>query len=310
MEIKKINDLLRQVRIDTGLKQKEACDGVMDVPSYSRVESGKKKIDFEQIISVLGNLSVSLEEFVGTYVRPEIEENVRIYFSRLVGELPSDQAYEDILTLYKKLELSYPEIDFDELGVYFDIKTYFHKSNPKIISPVTRKELKYILEKIKRSKRKRLFNEDYRLIAHTIMNMEKEEILELVDIIFPLDQSIFRTDQAKKFLSLIFLNTITPLLKAKEYVSVKKLIDIAKDHYFLYADSYYFRLHLKYLENMYLFLTTNDLSNMEKISDFVKALEFIGDKDDAETVREEIKDMLNERGTDGLSEHAIILAKI
>ncbi|MBO0474891.1 helix-turn-helix transcriptional regulator [Enterococcus ureasiticus] len=310
MHKKTINSLLRQVRLDTGLKQKEACAGVMDIPSYSRVESGKKKIDFDQMVSVLGNLSVSLEEFIAAYVRPEIEENVRFYFSRLVKELPSEKSYDDILELYKKLELSYPDLEFDELGVYFDIKGFFHKSNPKIISPVNRQELTSIIDKIKRSKRRRFFGEDYRLIGHNIMNMEKDEILEILNIIFPLEDSIFITDQSKKFISLIFLNTITPLLKAKEYESVKKLLDIAKDHYFLYADSYYYRLHLKYLENMYLFLTTNDLTHMEKVADFIKALEFIGDFGDAKLIREEIKGLLDGRGTDELSQHAIVIAKL
>ena len=310
MKTKKINELLRQARLDIGLKQKEACENIMDIPSYSRVESGKKKIDFDQIVGVLGNLSLSLEEFIAAYVRPEIEENVRLYFSRLVKELPSEQSYEEILELYEKLKLGYPDLEFDELGVYFDIKSYFHKSNPQIIMPVTRKELKSIVEKIKRSNRKRFFSEDYRLIGHNIMNMEKEEIIEIVDIIFPVENSYFITDQSKKFLSLIFLNTITPMLKAKEYDVVERLLNIAKEHYFLYADSYYYRLHLKYLENMYLFLTSNDLDNMEKVADFIKTLEFIGDTNDAELIREEVKGLLDGRGSDGLSQHAIVIAKL
>lgn len=204
MEKKKINELLKKVREDAGMTQKEACKNVMDGPSFSRMERGIRKIDFEQILQVLGNLSVSLEEFISAYVRPEIEENVRFYFSRLIKELPSDKAYIEIIDLFKELEKKYPELQFDELGVYFDIKTFFHKENPEVIPAITRKELDYILTRIRRSKRKSFFSEDYRLIGHTVMNMQKQEILELLDLLFPVKNTVFVTEQSKKFLNVFF----------------------------------------------------------------------------------------------------------
>lgn len=310
MEKKQINELIKKVRIDSGMKQKEACKNVMDEPSYSRVERGVRKIDFEQIVGVLGNLSVSMEEFITVYVRPEIEENVRFYFRRLFKSRPSESADNEIIALYKNLANRYPDLKFDELGVYFDIKAYFHQEYPDKVGAITLEELDFIVTKFKRTRRKRFFSEDYRLISHTIMNMEKEHIEEIFETIFPIENDIFLTEQSRRFLSLMFLNSITPMLKAKEYETVKKLLDLAEEHTFLYEDSYYYRLNLTYLKNMFLFLTTRELKCLEEVTTFVKMLDSLGEENNARLIRQEIKGLLEDEGPDGLSEHAIIIAKI
>lgn len=43
MEKKQINTLVKQLRMDVGLKQKEARKGVMEAAAYSRFENGKNR---------------------------------------------------------------------------------------------------------------------------------------------------------------------------------------------------------------------------------------------------------------------------
>lgn len=100
------------------------------------------------------------------------------------------------------------------------------------------------------------------------------------------------------------------MLKAKEYAIVAKLLEVIKEHEFLYSDSYYFRLNFKYLENMYLFLVTGDLKKMELVTSFIKILEDLGETKNAELIRKEVQDLLGEHDIDGLSEHDIIIAKL
>ncbi|WP_286010409.1 hypothetical protein [Enterococcus faecalis] len=42
MKEKTINELVREVRIDSGLKQKDSRKNVMGAAAYSRIENGKK----------------------------------------------------------------------------------------------------------------------------------------------------------------------------------------------------------------------------------------------------------------------------
>ncbi|MET2156778.1 helix-turn-helix transcriptional regulator [Enterococcus faecalis] len=92
MDKKEINFLIKQVRLDTGLKQKDARAGVMSAVSYSKMENGRKSLAFEELVSILANLQVSLEEFLIMYVQPVLTESARVKLIRLVDQLPSEDA--------------------------------------------------------------------------------------------------------------------------------------------------------------------------------------------------------------------------
>lgn len=310
IEKEKINELLKKVREDTGSSQKIACKDIMDRPSYSRVENGTRKVDFEEIVAILSNMSVSLEEFVTVYVRPEIEETVRFYFRRLVKSLPSEQAFSEIMSLYNNLAERYPDLRYDELGVYFDIKTYFHRTYPDKVKAITKEELRFIVKNFKQNVRQRYFSEDYRLLAHTIMNMSSNEIVDIIDVIFPIEDTVYLTEQSIRSLNQLFLNAITPMLKLKEYGVAKKLIDVAKEHEFLYVESHYFRWNLIYLENMYLFLVTNDWNKLKVVNTFIDMLDQLGETNYSTELKKEVEGLLKGCGGDKISEHPIVIAKM
>ncbi|ELT8921880.1 helix-turn-helix transcriptional regulator [Enterococcus faecalis] len=80
MEKKQINTLVKQLRMDVGLKQKEARTGVMEAAAYSRFENGKKSIDFTTLLAILSNLKVSLKDFIEMYIEPNLERTTRDFF--------------------------------------------------------------------------------------------------------------------------------------------------------------------------------------------------------------------------------------
>ncbi|HBI2046963.1 TPA: helix-turn-helix domain-containing protein [Enterococcus faecalis] len=124
---KDINLLIKQVRLDSGLKQKDARKGVMSDVSYSKMENGKKSVSFDEIILILDNLQVSLEEFLTMYVQPILSESTRVKLFNYYNQLPSEEALESIFLMFEDLSERYPDISSDELGVYFDIKAIFHR---------------------------------------------------------------------------------------------------------------------------------------------------------------------------------------
>lgn len=181
---KAINELVREVRIDSGLKQKDSRKNVMGAAAYSRIENGKKELTVNELIGVLDNLQISLFEFVSSYVEPKISQSIRKKFRDLFYDLPSENSQNEIFMIYDNLEKRYPDLATDELGVYFDIKAIFHQRFAKKINPITKKQLKDVLHKVERKSRMKYFDENYRLISQTIMDMDKEDMRRILDNIF------------------------------------------------------------------------------------------------------------------------------
>ncbi|AUC57493.1 XRE family transcriptional regulator [Enterococcus faecalis] len=184
MKEKAINELVKEVRIDSGLKQKDSRKNVMGAAAYSRIENGKKELTVNELIGVLDNLQISLFEFVSSYVEPKISQSIRKKFRDLFYDLPSENSQNEIFMIYDNLEKRYPDLATDELGVYFDIKAIFHQRFPKKINPITKKQLKDVLHKVERKSRMKYFDEDYRLISQTVMDMDKEDMRRILDNIF------------------------------------------------------------------------------------------------------------------------------
>ena len=57
---KSIGEVLKEIRVQAGLTQKEMCDGVCSVSAYSKIERGVHEIDIETLISILSRNSVML----------------------------------------------------------------------------------------------------------------------------------------------------------------------------------------------------------------------------------------------------------
>ena len=178
MKEKAINELVREVRIDSGLKQKDSRKNVMGAAAYSRIENGKKELTVNELIGVLGNLQISLFEFVSSYVEPRISQSIRKKFRDLFYDLPSENSQNEIFMIYDNLEKRYPDLATDELGAIF------HQRFPKKINPITKKQLKDVLHKVERKSCMKYFDEDYRLISQTVMDMDKEDMRRILDNIF------------------------------------------------------------------------------------------------------------------------------
>ncbi|EGO8078862.1 helix-turn-helix transcriptional regulator, partial [Enterococcus faecalis] len=148
LEKKEINFLLKQVRLDTGLKQKDARAGVMSAVSYSKMENGRKSLAFEELVSILTNLQVSLEEFLVMYVQPVLTESARLKLIRLVDQLPSEDALNQIFSMFNEYVERFPDLSSDEMGVYFDVKALFHREYPEKVPPVVHAEQKLAIERI------------------------------------------------------------------------------------------------------------------------------------------------------------------
>lgn len=62
---KVLRDLLRQVRLETGLRQVDLAENLAQPQSFvSKYESGERRLDVLELRQICGVLGISLEEFV------------------------------------------------------------------------------------------------------------------------------------------------------------------------------------------------------------------------------------------------------
>lgn len=309
MEKYKINELIKQVRLDAGVKQKDARKGVMGPAAYSRVENGKKALNFEELMQIIGNLKITFQDFLFMYLEPEMEKTTRNQLVILFNELPDGKALRGIFKMYSDFEIRFSELNIDELSVYFDIKAIFHKNYPNDVAPVTPKEQKLVLERIYNSDKKVLFTDDYRLIAQLINDVSLEDKMRLLKIVFPIARSTFLADKTKQHICNILTNSITPLMAQKKYGEVKHILEIAREHKFLYKESYYYLSHFSYLEYLYEFIVEKKVKSFQKVNDIIKAIDIIGDKESAETMTKELQMLIDDKRNKGFSQHDIIIGR-
>lgn len=308
MDKRRVNQLVKQVRLDVGKTQKIARRNVLSAAAFSKMENGQKILRFEELIQILQNLSVSLEDFVVEYVQAEITDTVRIKFVEAYMKLPSDEAKQEIIHLYNELARRYPDLQPDEMSVYFDIKQGLHKNFPDDISPVTQKELNKIVSIMANSSRKRFLNEDYRLISNLIMDMTEKQMMKIFGKVFPLDRTIQIGIKTKENLCNILVNTLTPALKRQEYDLFRYVLNVSKEHEYLYASNYYFKMHIAYLENLYLSVTESDLDALGRVKTFLETVEMLEPEDNVKKIKKEVKGILNDEGGDSFSMNDILFA--
>lgn len=309
MTLKSVNDLVKQVRLDVGLGQKEARNGVMDKSSYSKFENNKKNINYSELLAILKNLQVPFRDFLDMYLEPNLERTIRKAYYTGVQKFITCGNSEEIISIYEEVERRFPELSIDELTVYFDIKANFHKKYPEAINPITPKEQKFVLDRFYSSSNDVMFEEEYRLISQIINDIDPDEIINVIDHIFPIDKAYILSEKIKQHIGNIFLNAITPLLFRKEYDKAEYILKIADEHKFIYDQSYFYLAQFTYLNNLYLYLAKNDISGIIKANEIISAIKLIGDKGSSELMEKEVKKLVEGKQNTGFTEYDILMGK-
>lgn len=309
LDKKEINFLIKQVRLDTGLKQKDARAGVMSAVSYSKMENGRKSLAFEELVSILANLQVSLEEFLIVYVQPVLTESARVKLIRLVDQLPSEDALNQIFSMFNEYVERFPDLSSDEMGVYFDVKALFHKKYPEKVPPVVHSEQKLAIERIMNKAQYKLFMMDYKIVAQIINDLDITDMKEIFKVLFPISPDTYLSSRTKQHIGNIFLNSITPMMKKKEYAWVNEMINIAEEHRFIYEDSFFYLSQLTYLKSVYEFFAKKDMLGLQKAHAIIEAIEVIGEKETAVKLRNELQDLLEDKKLMGYSMQDVVIGK-
>ncbi|EPM6858549.1 helix-turn-helix domain-containing protein [Enterococcus faecalis] len=309
MEKKQINTLVKQLRMDVGLKQKEARKGVMEAAAYSRFENGKKSIDFTTLLAILSNLRVSLKDFIEMYIEPNLERTTRDFFVSCYHQLPSDEALNKIFCLYDDLSKKYPNLDIDELTVYFDIKAMFHKENPERIPSITPKEQSDVLKRFYNLKNAILFEEDYRLIGQIVNDISTDKIMEVMEIILSKCENTKLSEKSKQHVCNFILNGLTALFYRQQYDEIKVILDIIEKMGFLYQSNYFYLSQIAYLKNLYLYLAKNDIYAFKKVNEIINSISIIGDEQTSQQMLVELQNLVNNKKHIGLSQYDIAIGK-
>ena len=134
-----LGPFIKQIRIQKGISQSEACSNVVTQSNYSKFELGKIEITAIALFKILQNLDISFEEFFMLYENEyhnELDEIVSNFFKmrsnkkedllqiRNLSKNYLDQTSSDNQTLQHIIELTYALEAISEHQDYEKAKSY------------------------------------------------------------------------------------------------------------------------------------------------------------------------------------------
>lgn len=96
---KSIGEVLKKIRKQAGLTQKEMCAGVMSDSAYSKIEHGTHQIDMEVLYKLLGKNStiIDVKTFLQELILADAQDDASLYLSINLAFLANDlSTLEDI----------------------------------------------------------------------------------------------------------------------------------------------------------------------------------------------------------------------
>lgn len=255
---------------------------------YQRIESGKKKLTFDEWVLCLTKLEITPSEFfsfVDEWKRDklnEIEKNYREacsdpYFMKNKDNVLNDYRY------LKEIQLK----TLSEFVIFIDIKLFFcDKWNE--IDPVVGEDIQYFYNLFKN---KDFFSYyDYRLFSNIIYYISLDRIDYYLKRMYPIELKEQRDNKTLHVAYLAYPNLVTKLMYEKKFEKARYYIMQGKKQY-VSADNSYFHLHLNYLENAINYLELNDKKYYLRTLETIQIIEASGDNKTAQAMSLEFSEL-------------------
>lgn len=279
-----IGETLKFFRKMKGFTQKEMLTKHVDPSTYSRIESNKRSIKWNDLQTILETMKIVPEEFFSLVVVDKEQEWYRETYY-YCAEHPDDQSKKiELVTYYKHIE-KLDNKNLKELSNFIAIKANFHLKWSEI-GEITPSEISSTYKML--SKKKFYFQYDYILINNLITFFSNKQIDTIMAKAFPLQYRHKRDITTKRFANNIWINLISIKIYKEDYIGSKEYLKLA-NKYDSVKDNYYFTMNLRYLENLTLYMETGIPEYYEKILEFLHIIETIGDWQFANEVRNEIQ---------------------
>lgn len=264
-------------------KQKDLVNSHMETSSISRIEQGIQSVKVDALIGILDKMSLTVEEFFSRCQVDQAQDEWKTLVYNCIDEPDNMDAKNALISYYKMLKNKKKTLK--EQANYFSIKMYFSRIWPEI-APISDLELEELYDYLKVKKYYQQY--DYMIINNTILLMKDKQQEFIFSRIIPIQDEDLRNDEVKRVARQIIINLITSKIYRKDFVGAKKYLQKTETLDRSNKD-YYFALNVEYLKNLLGYLITGEAFYMKNIHTYINLLEFIGDKQTLDAVKEEVK---------------------
>jgi len=264
-------------------KQKDLVNSHMETSSISRIEQGIQSVKVDALIGILDKMSLTVEEFFSRCQVDQAQDEWKTLVYNCIDEPDNMDAKNALISYYKMLKNKKKTLK--EQANYFSIKMYFSRIWPEI-APISDLELEELYDYLKVKKYYQQY--DYMIINNTILLMKDKQQEFIISRIIPIQDEDLRNDEVKRVARQIIINLITSKIYRKDFVGAKKYLQKTETLDRSNKD-YYFALNVEYLKNLLGYLITGEAFYMKNIHTYINLLEFIGDKQTLDAVKEEVK---------------------
>lgn len=279
-----LGNAIRTIRMKKGLRQSDVNIG-KTVQTLSRIESGKIILNQNTLNEIIDTLDIEPVEFYNFAAKLDYPNNFVLQF-RKASANPTDKILKKfILENYLKSDYQYSDIS-KHLMYYYSIKSHF--KDEWDLEELNTDEVRHLTNHFYSRKYYGYF--DYCLLCNVIIYFSDNESKKVFDLMYPIEQEIMRDSETKKYAFSAVLNVISKQIYEKQYQEALYYLEQAKKIDKEKSD-YYFRLSIRYLENLCLFLTTHDSEHYGKLLNYISVLRDLGDDTTADLLKEEIKEL-------------------
>ncbi|MGX7244254.1 helix-turn-helix domain-containing protein [Enterococcus quebecensis] len=278
-----VGKTIRFFREQLDFMQKELVNKHVEASSISRIEKGTQGIKIDALFEILNTMSLTREEFFAKCLTDQTQDEWKKLFYKCAENPNNELARKELVSYYETIRNQ--EKSLKELVNYFSVKIYFSKLW-KEIDPVTEQELDEAFNYLKAKTYYQQY--DYTLISNIILLMKDNQQEYLLSRTVPIQDESSRTNEVKKIVCQVLINLITSRIYRKDFVGAKRYLqktetlDISKTDYRL-------ALNIEYLKNLLGYLITGEAFYMKNIQTYIILLEFVGDNQTLEAIKEEVK---------------------
>lgn len=290
-----LNTIIKQLRIENKISQKDLYSEFFSKSVYQKIEAGERELMLSELKLISEKLGVNEIELIlltqnNSQKEIDILRNELKTFLQKKSSIRIDNKLREINdTLCKN---KFKNIEWFNLYLFFTIG-FFQKK--EFVLPPHKQDLQY-LKKYYDSKT--FFTAvDYKVYLDLICKFEMNEVKFLEDKLFPVTHKMFRSETFISYVFLAYNNMITYCIAEhnfeKGFQYLKQALEFENKEI-----EYYSKIQFLYLEQLLNYEKYKHEKNVIKeLSSFIEAIKFsdlvaaVGDKRQAETMKNELQQM-------------------
>lgn len=277
-------ELLKVIRKNKGLAQKDVTTRYIDRSAYSRLETGSRDMKLGELREILEKLSVNGSEFVPlTSIDKDQNYFREIYY--YCAKHPNNKATKKKLLNYFEKLVKIGKMSYRQFCNYLSIKVYF-QNHWEEIEGISDSEVMQVYNIL--SKKSYYYQYDYIMLTNLMLYFSKKQADLLIMKAIPIKDEEKRDYTTKNFAYNSILNLITIRIYDSDFESAEKYIKLAKKQD-KNSRNYNYRINLEYLENLYKFLVSGEPVAYNNMLTLIETFKVIGDYEHSEQLNIELK---------------------